>query len=107
MDLDNEVKQWLTVDNQLKLYNEKIKELRVKRNQLENNIVNHAVTNNTLKIGDKLKIVTVNQAEPLTFRYLEKSLGEIIKSETQVNQILDHIREKREIRKVFEIKYLK
>lgn len=110
MDLDTEIKQWITINDQLKEYNERIKGLREKRTKLESNIINYAVTNNdnSIKLDPfGLKIVNTNQAEPLTFKYLEKSLGEIIKSETQVKQILEHIKQKREIRKVFEIKQLK
>ena len=38
MDVENQIKQWIVVYNQLKQYNEKIKELREKRNILEQNI---------------------------------------------------------------------
>jgi hypothetical protein len=41
---------------------------------------------------------------PLTYKYLETSLGEIIKNETQVKQIINYLKEKREIKLVSEIK---
>jgi dihydroorotase len=40
----------------------------------------------------------------LTFKYLEKTLGEIIKNESQVKLIMEHIKQKREIKVVPEIK---
>jgi hypothetical protein len=69
----------------------------------------HASDNNlsksVIQISDgKLKIMETRVPEPLTFKYLEKSLSEIIKSEEQVNQILDYIKKKREIKVVSEIK---
>ena len=109
MNFENQIQQWLQLDNQLKQLNEKTKELREKRNILENNITTYASTNNlsnaTVKIGDgKLKFVNTKIPEPLTFKYLEKTLGEVIKNESQVKLIMEHIRQKRSVRNVPEIK---
>jgi dihydroorotase len=51
-----------------------------------------------------VKFANTKVIEPLTFRYLEKTLGEIIKNENQVKIIMDHIKQKREIKIVPEIK---
>jgi hypothetical protein len=105
MELENQIKQWMNIDNQLKQYNEKIKELREKRNYLETNIIKHADANVALNINnEKVKIVNSKITEPLTFKYLERTLGEIIKSDTQVNHIIGHLKEKREIKYISEIK---
>ena len=56
-----------------------------------------------LKTG-KLKFTNTKVPEPLTFKYLEKTLGEVIKNENQVKLIMEHIRQKREIKVVPEIK---
>jgi hypothetical protein len=105
MELDNQMKQWITIDNQLKQYNTVIKELREKRNYLESNIIKNTNTNVPIIINnEKIKIVNVKVIEPLTFKYLEKSLNEIIKSETQVKQIINHLKEKRETKYISEIK---
>ena len=78
-------------------------------NLLEQNITTHAFTNNlsdsTVKISDgRLKFVNTKVQEPLTFRYLEKTLSEIIKNESQVKLMMEHIREKRSVKIVPEIK---
>lgn len=106
---ENQIKQWVQVDNQLKELNDKIRELREKRNCLEKNITSYASSNNlsnsVVQIGDgRLKFTNSKIPEPLTFRYLEKTLGEIIKNENQVKLIMEHIKQKREIRVVPEIK---
>ena len=107
--LENQIQQWVQLDNQLKQINEKVKELRERRNTLEKNITNYASSNNlsnaTIQIGDgKLKFAKTKVQEPLTFKYLEKTLGEVIKNENQVKIIMEHIRQKREIKVVQEIK---
>jgi hypothetical protein len=43
-------------------------------------------------------------AEPLTFKYLEKALGEIIQNESQVKLIIEKLKQKRNIKTIPEIK---
>lgn len=107
--LENQIQQWVQLDNQVKQINEKTKELREKRNTLEKNITTYAASNNlsnaTVKINDgNLKFSNTKVPEPLTFKYLEKTLSEVIKNENQVKLIMEHIRQKREIKVVPEIK---
>ena len=106
---ENQIKQWVQLDNQLKELNERTKELREKRNTLEKNITSYASSNNlsnsTIQISDgKLKFANTRVPEPLTFKYLEKTLGEVIKNENQVKLIMEHIKQKRQIKLVPEIK---
>ena len=109
MSFEGQIQQWVQIDNQLKQLNDKAKELRDKRNLLEQNITNHAFSNNlsdsTVKISDgRLKFVNTKVQEPLTFKYLEKTLSEIIKNESQVKLMMEHIRQKRAVKIVPEIK---
>ena len=109
MNFENQIQQWVSVDNQLKQLNEKVKEMREKRNILEQNITNYASSNNlsnaTIKIGDgRLKFTNTRVPEPITFKYLEKTLGEVIKNESQVQLIMEHIKQKRNIKIIPEIK---
>ena len=109
MSFENQIQQWVSVDNQLKQLNEKVKELRDSRNNLEQNITNYASQNNlsnaTVQISNgKLKFTNTKIPEPLTFKYLEKTLGEVIKNESQVKLIMEHLKQKRAIKIVPEIK---
>jgi cell division septum initiation protein DivIVA len=109
MSFENQIQQWVSLDNQLKQLNEKVKDLRDKRNNLEENITSYASENNlsnaTVKISDgKLKFTNTKVQEPLTFKYLEKTLGEVIKNESQVKLIVEHLKQKRSVKIVPEIK---
>jgi hypothetical protein len=109
MSFENQIKQWVQLDNQLKDLNERTKELREKRNSLEKNITTYAASNNlsnsTVQLSDgRLKFTNTKVPEPLTFKYLEKTLAEVIKNENQVKLIMEHIKQKREIKIVPEIK---
>ena len=77
MSFENQIQQWVIVDNQLKSLNDKMKVLRDTRNALSGNITNYAeknnLTNSTVNISDgKLKFVNTKVQAPLTFKFLEK-----------------------------------
>ena len=108
MNFETYVQQWVSIDNQLKILNDKVKELRDKRNNLETYITKYTLNNSTnsvVKISDgKLKVVDTRVHEPLTFKYLEKSLSEIIKNESQLKIIMDHLKQRRDVKIIPEIK---
>jgi len=109
MNFEQTVQQWVLLDNQIKIYNEKLKELRYKRETVEEKLSQHAKTNDLsdsiIKISDgKLKFVNTKITSPLTFKYLEKSLGEIIKNTEQVNAIVNYVKNNRDAKIVPELK---
>jgi hypothetical protein len=109
MNFENQIQQWVQLDDHLKQLNEKTKDLREKRNTLQQNIINYASLNNlsnaNVEISDgKLKFTNTKVQEPITFKYLEKTLSEVIKSESQVKLIMEHIKQKRTVKIVPEIK---
>jgi len=111
MSFEQQIQHWVSIDNQLKLLNDKTKNLRDTKNKLTESIFNHVETQNlqssTIEISDgKLKFANVKQQQPITFKYLETCLKEIIKNEEQVNKIINYIKDKREIKQSFEIKRL-
>jgi hypothetical protein len=111
MSFEQQIQQWVTIDNQMKLLNERMKELRDKKTALGQNINEHIETNNlsasVVKLNDgQLKFIKVKDTQQLTFKYLETCLHEIIKNETQVNTIVDYVKNKREVKYVPEIKRL-
>lgn len=111
MSFEQNIQQWVTIDNQMKILSEKIKELREKKSEITDQINEHIeinnLTNGVIPIGDgQLKFVKVKETQPLTFKYLETCLGEIIKNEEQVKKIVEYIKNKREVKEVSEIKRL-
>ena len=84
-----------------------IKRLNALKKPLVNSIdrLKNNLSNATVKISDgKLKFTNTKVQEPLTFKYLEKTLGEVIKNESQVKLIMEHLKQKRSIKIVPEIK---
>lgn len=109
MSFEQNIQQWIAIDNQMKIINDKHKELRDKKQSLSNQINSYVETkqlsNSTINISDgKLKFINVKDTQQLTFKYLETCLGEIIKNEEQVKKIIEYVKNKREIKSVPEIK---
>jgi hypothetical protein len=103
------VKHWVQLDSQLKTLNEKTKELRNQRNELSNGIFDFVDDNNlsssTIKISDgRLKFAQNKQTAPLTLGFLETCLSDIINDEEKVTQIMEYIKQKRDVKYVPDIK---
>jgi hypothetical protein len=109
MSFEQHLQQWVHIDNQLKTLGDKVKELREQKNTLSQQINSHVetkqLTNASIKINDgQLKFIQVKETQQLTFKYLETCLSEIIKNEDQVKQIIDYVKNKREVKYIPEIK---
>lgn len=109
MNFEQKLQQWITIDDQMKLLNDRMKELRDKKTVLTEQINSHVetaqLTNTFVKLNDgQIKFVKVKETQHLTFKYLETCLSEIIKNEEQVKKIVDYIKNKREVNLVPEIK---
>jgi hypothetical protein len=111
MEFEQQIQQWVAIDNQMKILNDKMKELRDKKYNISEQINSHIETsqlsNTSIKLSDgHLKFIKVKETQQLTFKYLETCLSEIIKNEEQVKKIVDYIKNKREVKYVPEIKRL-
>ena len=111
MNFENQIQQWVAVDNEIRNLNEKIQGLRANRTKISANIIDYAndknlaTANSVIKISDgKLKFVNTKIQEALTFKYLEKSLAEIINNPEQVKLIVEHLKNNRTTKTVQEIK---
>ena len=109
MSFENQIQKWISIDNEIKNLNEKTKLLRDTRNQLSENIINYAnekkITNSTIKISDgKLKFTNTKVTEPLTFKYIENTLAEIITNESQLKYIMEYLKNKRTSKIIPELK---
>jgi septal ring factor EnvC (AmiA/AmiB activator) len=107
--IEKSIQSWVEVDNELKKINDKVKDLRTRKNDLEDKIMDYVqeneMNNNFINISDgKLKFCETKQTSPITLGFLEKCLGEIIANQQQVKQIMEYIKNKREQKVVPEIK---
>jgi len=103
MSFEDNIKKWVALDNQIKQINDKTKELKEQKNNVETNILSYVDSNNlnnaTARItGGSLKFVELRQVSPITLKFLNQCLSECIKNESQVKHIMDYIKDKREVK---------
>jgi hypothetical protein len=111
MNLEEEIQKWIKLDNTINALNKQLKELRETKHNINTNINTYMENNNkdifntTIQLpNEKLKFIKVKNIQQLTFQYLETCLKEIIKNEEQVIQIINHIKEHRNVSYNTEIK---
>ena len=108
MTFQEQIKGWVSLDNQLKILNDKVRVIRDERNNIGEQITNYVETENlqnaTVEISDgKLKFLNNKVIQPLSFKLLESFLNEIIYQE-QAKTIIKYIKTKREVKNVNDIK---
>jgi hypothetical protein len=109
MSFEDNIKEWVSLDNEIKNLNEKIKSLRDNKSILSNELITHANDNNLthklIEITDgNLKFNDRKETSPLTFKFIKQCLTDCIVNEDSVDKIINYIKEKREIKYVSEIK---
>lgn len=105
----NMIKEWVTIDNELRELSLKSKSLREKKNNVNNNVINYIENNNLdnaiIKISDgTLKFNYTNISQPLTFKYINECLSDIINDKNQVEAIINYIKNKRNVKSIMDIK---
>jgi hypothetical protein len=109
MAFSEQIKQWVSLDNQLKTLNERVKVLRSERNTITEDIIEYVdtnkLTNAVVKISDgKLRFTETTQHSPLTFKYIEVCLNKCIDNQEDVKNIMKVIKESRQSKSVSDIK---
>ena len=109
MSIENQLNEWVAIDDKLRSLCESVKELRSRRTSLttsiQNSLVNRNLQENKIPLGDgHIKLVNTRINEPLTFAYLEKSLHGIILNEQQIRVIIEHIKNNRSSKTITELK---
>lgn len=101
MQFEDNIKKWVSLDNQIKHINEKLKELRNNKLELEGSIQHYFEINNienpTIEITDgKLRFGTNKVQSPLTYKYIEQCLIKIIPNKDHIDSIMNYIKTNRD-----------
>lgn len=103
------IQQWVIIDNQLKIINEKTRDIRNKKNELLDEISqyvkNNNIENKTIEITDgSLKFYEKKEYSGLTYSYIEECLGKIIEDKKHVDHIMNYLRENRQVKTSMDIR---
>jgi hypothetical protein len=106
---EDKIRSWVKIDDELRRKQEEAKVLRDKRNTIANSIHSYVhsnqMNNTVINISDgRLKFVETQSSQALTFKFLEECLNEIISNSATVEQILTHVKSRRNVKKTADIK---
>jgi len=110
MTLEENIKTWIKLDNEIKKISNDLKLLRSQKDNYNKNILEHVKENNLehaiIKIGDgRLKFVDTNTQQPLTYKFIVECLCDYFEDDNDtVMEIIYHIKSKRNVKKIKEIK---
>ena len=109
MSLNDTVNKWINIDNKIQELNAELKQLRNDKNIIEKVLTNYAKENNmensTVRVNNnKIKFSVTKTTEPITFKYLEKNLCNIIKSEDQLQKTMEYLKDNREVKYNYSVK---
>ena len=112
MSLNDTLAKWIKIDNRIQELNAELKQLRNDKNILENALTKYAkdnkIENSTVKVNNnKIKFSVTKTSEPITFKYLERNLCNIIKNEDQLQKTMDYLKDNREVKYNYSIKQVK
>lgn len=107
--LETNIKKWVILDDQIKSINEKVREMKDQKDEVEGVILEYVeknkLENATAKItGGKLRFIESKHTMPISLKFLETCLSECINEHSKVEYIMNHIKNKREIKYSRDIK---
>lgn len=107
--LTKKIKEWVILDNKIKEINNQVKQIRDQKNTVNTEVIRYVQDNNLnnakIQISDgQLKFVNSKITPPLTFKFLEECLNDIINDKDKVNQIILYIKQQRDVKSVMDIK---
>lgn len=108
-EFQHSIREWVSLDNQIKTLNEQVKELRNKRQHVTTNIMTiseqHGYDDVTINISDgTLKVTDVRSTGSLTLNYVKTCLLECIHDEDKVEEIMEYIKENRPVKTTRDVK---
>ena len=111
MSLNETIAKWIDIDNKIQELNAEIKELKLNKNKLDIALTKYAKDNNMentiIKVNNnKIKFSVTKTSEPITFKYLERNLCNIIKNENQLQKTMNYLKDNREIKYNYSIKQI-
>jgi hypothetical protein len=110
-DFQNDLKNWYILDNKFRDLSLQLNIIKNEKNEIKYKIIEFIQSNNLEKKSIKIdntqfRFVSQKQIQPLTFKFLKECLDDCIQNSEQVDQLIDYIKSKREIKEFLDLKKL-
>ena len=108
-DFQNDLKNWYILDNKFRDLSLQLNIIKNEKNEIKNKITEFIQSNNLEKKSIKIdntqfRFVNQKQIQPLTFKFLKECLDDCIQNSEQVDELIDYIKSKREIKEFLDLK---
>lgn len=109
MNIEDNIKKWVVLDNKHKNLNNEIKLLRDEKNNITQNLINEferkSVKFPTINISDgKLSLINTKIGNVISYNFLLECFNDFLKDEVQAKELLDFIKSRRTYNNVSNIK---
>lgn len=109
MNFSDNIKKWISIDDEIKELNQYLKNKREERSNILDNILDYKNKNNLdgkiIKFNQQtLKFNTTRQYQSITYDFIKKCLNDLIDDKEQIELIINYIKEKRNYKNVEDIK---
>lgn len=104
------VKQWLTIDDEIKNLQLKVKQLKQTKKQLDSKMTLFMVHNNITDVNTengKIKCSEKTTKSGLSSKHIRTNLSNVLSDENLIEKAMDSILNNRTIKKTYEIRKLK
>jgi hypothetical protein len=106
---EESIKKWVSIDNQLKILQDKSRELRAEKQDIGDDILGYVDTNSlsnaTVRINDgRLRFAVTAQPAPLSLGFVRRCLIDCVGNEEQVDKIMGYMKAQRDVKTKPEIK---
>lgn len=110
-DFHNDLKNWYILDTKFRDLSLQLNIIKNEKNEIKNKITEFIQINNLEKKSIKIdntqfRFINQKQIQPLTFKFLKECLDDCIQNSDQVDQLIDYIKSKREIKEFLDLKKL-
>ena len=109
MNIEENIKSWVVLDNKCKNLNNEIKLLRNEKNNITQNLINEferkSIKFPTINISDgKLNLINTKIGNVISYNFLLECFNEFFKDDDQAKDLLEFIKSKTTYNNVFNIK---
>ena len=100
MDLQENIKKWVKLDNNYKILYNQLKDIREEKNNISNNLFEYFTRNNVkppnINISDgKISFIELNNPNTISYKFLEDCFNDFFKDTDNSKELLEFIKSKR------------
>lgn len=109
MSFKEDIQKWVQLDNEISILSERVRKLKETKASISRSILDSVedrdLHNATIKISDgSLKFTKTKISEPLTFKYLENKLSNVIPDKEKLSHIIEYLKASRNTKISHDIK---